>query len=160
MNVVVLSTIVALGMAVMAFFIRARAAKKPVSIRKIVLPPFFMSTGFFMFLYPPTHAPIRYAIAAFFSGVVLSYPLIATSGFQVQGNEVYMKRSKAFLFILVGLIAIRMLLKSYIGLYINPMETAGLFFILAFGMIVSWRIAMYFSYVRLQQQLKSGHMLT
>lgn len=159
MNVAVLSTVVALGMAVMAFFIRMRAAKKPVSVKKIVLPPFFMSTGFLMFVYPPTHVPVTYAIAAFFGGAVLSYPLIATSGFEVVGDEVYMKRSKMFLFILVGLIAIRVLLKSYIGLYIDPMETAGLFFILAFGMIVSWRIAMYFSYIRLQRDLKDNHVL-
>ncbi|BAU26699.1 membrane protein CcdC involved in cytochrome C biogenesis [Aneurinibacillus soli] len=160
MSVAVLSTIVVLFMAVMAFFIRMRAAKKPVSAKKIILPPFFMSTGFMMFLYPPTHVPVTYAVAAFVCGMILSYPLIATSRFEVVGDHIYMKRSKAFLVILLGLIAIRTTLKSYIGMYINPMETAGIFFILAFGMIVTWRIAMYFTYIRFQRDLKNDYDLT
>ncbi|MFB4475451.1 CcdC protein domain-containing protein, partial [Oceanobacillus caeni] len=39
------STIVFAGMAVFMIFIRLKAAKRPASIKKIILPPIMMSTG-------------------------------------------------------------------------------------------------------------------
>ncbi|WP_047150387.1 CcdC family protein [Aneurinibacillus tyrosinisolvens] len=160
MNITVISTVVGLLMATFMFFIRMRASKKPASLKKIILPPFFMSTGFLMFLFPGVQVHIKYAIAAFFVGALLSYPLIATSKFQIVGDDIYLKRSKAFVFILLGLVVLRVALKSYIGMYINVLETGGLFFILAFGMIVPWRIAMYFSYMKLQRNLNEDSILT
>lgn len=154
MNVTVISTVVAVFMALMVFMIRMKAAKKPASLKKIILPPIFMSTGFSMFFLPQMHIHVQYAIAAFFVGNLLSYPLIATSKFQIVGEDIYLKRSKAFVFILLGLVALRAILKSYVGEYINIMETAGLFFILAYGMILPWRIAMYFSFMKLKKTLK------
>lgn len=154
MSVTVISTIVALFMAMMVFMIRMKASKKPATLKKIILPPIFMSTGFSMFLIPQMHVHVDYAIAAFFVGNLLSYPLIATSKFEIVGEDIYLKRSKAFVFILLGLVALRTLLKSYVGSYISITETAGLFFILAFGMILPWRIAMYFNFMKLKKALK------
>ena len=151
MNLTVISTIVALFMAMMVFMIRMKAAKKPATVKKIILPPLFMSTGFSMFLVPQMHVHLQYAWIAFFVGTLLSYPLIVTSKFEIVGEDIYLKRSKAFVFILLGLVALRMGLKSYVGEYIDIMETAGLFFILAFGMILPWRIAMYFSFAKLKK---------
>ncbi|WP_027416971.1 CcdC family protein [Aneurinibacillus terranovensis] len=156
----IVSTIVALCMALMVFAVRMRASKKPASVKKIILPPVFMSTGFVMFLLPPFHVPVEYAIIAFFVGMLLSYPLIATSRFEIVDNDIYLKRSKAFVFILLGLVLLRMILKTYIGMYINYSETAGLFFVLAYGMILPWRIAMYFGYLRVQRQLDDETILT
>ncbi|MGR5879197.1 CcdC protein domain-containing protein [Bacillus pacificus] len=45
MNIVVLSSIVAVCMAVGAMFIRLKAAKKPATLKKIILPPFFYEYG-------------------------------------------------------------------------------------------------------------------
>ncbi|WCK54004.1 cytochrome c biogenesis protein CcdC [Aneurinibacillus sp. Ricciae_BoGa-3] len=158
--ITIISSIVALCMALMVFFVRMRAANKPASVKKIILPPFFMSSGFLMFLYPGFHVPVEYAIIAFFVGMLFSYPLIITSRFEVVGKDVYLKRSKAFVFILLGLVVIRLVLKTYISQYINVMETGSLFFVLAFGMIVPWRIAMYFSYLRVQRELDDKTILT
>ncbi|AMA71887.1 Membrane protein CcdC involved in cytochrome C biogenesis [Aneurinibacillus thermoaerophilus] len=159
-SMTIISTAIGLLMATVVFMIRMRVSKKPASLRKIILPPFFMSTGFTMFLYPPMHVHISYALLAFFVGTLLSYPLIMTSRFEVVGNDIYLKRSKAFIFILFGLVALRLALKSYVGMYISVTETAGLFFILAFGMIVPWRIAMCFEYLRLQRTLDEDSILT
>jgi membrane protein CcdC involved in cytochrome C biogenesis len=160
MSMTILSAVIGLFMATMVFIVRMRAAKKPASLKKIILPPFFMSTGFAMFLYPPMHVHVTYALFAFFVGTMLSYPLIATSRFEVVGKDIYLKRSKAFVFILLGLVVLRMMLKSYVGMYVGVEETAGLFFILAFGMIVPWRIAMYREYVKLYRTIGDDSILT
>ena len=66
-----------------------------------------------------------------------------------------MKPSKAFIFILVGLLAVRVALKSYLSQSIDLAELSGMFFLLAFAMIVSWRIAMYRSFTKLKDNKKS-----
>ena len=52
MNWALISTIVAVFMATTMIFIRAKAAKKPATEKRIILPPLFMSTGALMFLFP------------------------------------------------------------------------------------------------------------
>ena len=67
-----------------------------------------------------------------------------------------MKPSKAFIFILVGLLAVRVALKSYLSQSIDLAELSGMFFLLAFAMIVSWRIAMYRSFTKLKDKKRAG----
>ncbi|MGM7701284.1 CcdC family protein [Pseudalkalibacillus sp. Hm43] len=147
---VVASTIIAIVMASVALFIRMRAARKPASIKKIILPPLFMSTGFLMFLYPPARVNLDEALEALLVGALFSLLLIRTSSFEKRSDEIYLRRSKAFVFILIGLLLFRIVLKLYLGQQISIEETSGLFFILAFGMIAPWRIAMYFKFKKLQ----------
>jgi membrane protein CcdC involved in cytochrome C biogenesis len=158
-NLTVMSTAIGLCMAMVVFFLRMRAAKKPATFKKIVMPPLFMSTGFAMFFYPSMHVHVKYALLALFIGTILSYPLIMTSRFEIVGSDIYLKRSKAFIFILLGIMGLRLVLKSYVGTYVDVMETAGLFFILAFGMIVPWRIAMGVEYMKLYRTLKEDSSL-
>jgi membrane protein CcdC involved in cytochrome C biogenesis len=133
---------------VMAY--RVRESTRPITARKIVIPPFGMSTGFSMFLYPPARIPPLWAAAAFaFGALVLSYPLIKTSKLMRVGDVVMLRRSPAFLWILIGLVAIRIALRTYVGQFIDPLQTAGLFFVLAFGMIVVWRVRMLLEYRQL-----------
>ncbi len=137
-------------MASVALFVRMRAAKKPATVKKIILPPLFMSTGFLMFLYPPARVPWAEVLEAFIVGCVFSLLLIRTSTFEKRSNDIYLKRSKVFIIILVGLVIVRIGLKLYLGQQISIEETSGLFFILAFGMIAPWRLAMYFKFKKLQ----------
>jgi membrane protein CcdC involved in cytochrome C biogenesis len=51
--------------------------------------------------------------------------------------------------ILLVLLAIRLALHDYIGHIISPLQTASLFYLLAFGMIVRWRLVMYLQYQRI-----------
>jgi membrane protein CcdC involved in cytochrome C biogenesis len=141
-----LGMIVTLIMATIVIVVRMRATKKPVSIRGIIAPPLFMSTGFAMFHFPETATPLMYDFIAFFTGMLLSIPLILTSKFEIVGQDVYLKRSKAFFGILLGLLAIRFTMKVWVNDSFTPMQTAGLFFVLAYGMIVPWRIAMLYTY--------------
>ena len=126
--------------------VRTRAAKKPVTPWKLIAPPFFMSTGFAMFHYPEVVTPISYDLVAFCVGSIFSIPLILSSRFEVVDNEIYLRRSKAFIGILLVLFVIRLIVKMYVGDVFTPMQTAGLFFVLAFGMILPWRVAMFINF--------------
>jgi membrane protein CcdC involved in cytochrome C biogenesis len=145
-----IATIVFVFGALSMIFIRIKAADKPTNAKKILLPPLGMSTGFLMFIYPPTHIPWIWAGLAFLCGAVLfSIPLIKTSKFELQEGQVFLKRSPAFIYILGGLLAVRLALHTYIEQLLSIPQTGALFFILAFGMLVPWRIAMYLQYQKL-----------
>ncbi len=151
------TTVGALMMAVFAMFVRMKAAKKPANVKKIILPPVFMSTGFLMFTVPMFRVTPAEILEAFSVGMVFSILLIKTSKFEVRNNQIYLQRSKAFIYILVGLLLLRIIMKSVLGHYISFGETSGMFFILAFGMILPWRLAMLYSYKKLEKTLPENN---
>lgn len=130
---------------------RFRETTSPVSVRKIIVPPLAMSTGFFMFLTPATRVPLLWAVGAVLLGaLVLSYPMARTSRLTRDGDRILMQRSRAFLWILLGLVALRFALRAYVEQYLSPLQTGALFFLLAFGMIARWRATMLIEYLRLR----------
>ncbi len=136
------------ALAVLAW--RVREARGAVSMKKIVIPPLGMATGFCMFLVPAFRVPWTWAAAAFTIGAVaLAYPLVATSRLVRQGDAVMMQRSNAFFTVILALAAIRLLARSYFDRLLTVEQTGGLFFILAFGMILRWRAQMLLEYRRL-----------
>lgn len=146
----VLSTIFAVCMGLLVLFIRMKASKKPSSVKKIVLPPIFMSTGALMFLFPEFRVSSFQILEALTVGAIFSIFLIKTSKFEMKDNDIYLKRSKAFVFILLGLLAIRVVMKLVLSTQIDIGELTGMFWLLAFGMIVPWRIAMYIKYKKIE----------
>ncbi|WP_099355281.1 CcdC family protein [Fredinandcohnia onubensis] len=153
MYLVIASSIVAIMMAIFVTFLRAKSAQKPASVKKIILPPVFMSTGALMFVHPMFRVTPVEVLEAVVVGILFSILLIKTSSFEIRENEIYMKRSKAFIYILVGLLVIRIVLKSVLSTSIDFGELSGMFWILAFAMIVPWRIAMYVKYKKLASSL-------
>jgi membrane protein CcdC involved in cytochrome C biogenesis len=150
---VIASSIIAVIMAFVVMFIRIKASEKPTNAKKIILPPIFMSTGALMFLHPMFRVTTTELIEALALGGIFSIFLIKTSRFEIINSQIYLKRSKAFMFILIGLLVIRLALKSYLSNKIDYGELSGMFWLLAFGMIVPWRVAMYLSYRKLKKQL-------
>jgi membrane protein CcdC involved in cytochrome C biogenesis len=129
---------------------RLRESRRPVTIKTIVIPPLGMATGFSMFIFPAFRVSWSWALWAFLLGsLLLSYPLIRTSRLVLEQNTVMVRRSKVFFVVVLVLAAIRYLARGYIGRMISLEQTAGLFFVLAFGMILTWRTTMYFQYKRL-----------
>jgi membrane protein CcdC involved in cytochrome C biogenesis len=153
MNYVVLSTVGAAFMAIGVLFVRLKAAKKPTSLKKIVLPPIFMTSGAMMYLFPKFWLTPMEILEAVVVGMFFSIFLIKTSKFEIQGNDIYLKRSKAFVFILIGLLIIRIAMKSFLSSTIDLGQLSGMFFLLAYSMIVPWRVAMYMDYKRLYKEL-------
>jgi membrane protein CcdC involved in cytochrome C biogenesis len=154
MCLAIVSSVVAVIMALLILFVRMKASKKPTNAKKIILPPIFMSTGSLMFLNPLFRVTKGELIEAIVLGAFFSIFLIKTSKFEIRDRHIYLKRSKAFIWILVSLIVIRLALKSYLGRTIDYHQLSGMFYLLAFAMIVPWRVAMYVSYKRLEKQLK------
>ena len=119
---------------------RLREVRSAVTLRKIVIPPLGMATGFCMFLVPAFRIPWVWAGAAFLNGaVLLAWPLLLTTRLVRMGEAIMMKRSSAFLAVLFVLAAVRFLARGYFDTILTVQQSAGLFFILAFGMIVRWR---------------------
>jgi membrane protein CcdC involved in cytochrome C biogenesis len=129
---------------------RVREGRTAVSVSKIVLPPLGMTTGFSMFVVPAFRIPWAWAGIAFFLGAVgLAYPLLRTSRLVRQGEAVMMQRSSAFFTVMLMLAAVRILARGYFDTLLSAQQTAALFFVLAFGMIVRWRTEMLLEYRRL-----------
>ncbi len=152
--IALLSSVIAVCMAVGVMFLRFKAAKKPITKKKIILPPIFMSTGAMMYFLPDFRLTSLEIVEAISIGIIFSIFLIKTTKFEIKGEHIFMKPSKAFIFILVGLLAVRVALKSYLSQSIDLAELSGMFFLLAFAMIVSWRIAMYRSFTKLKKTIK------
>ncbi|MEG0383791.1 MAG: cytochrome c biogenesis protein CcdC [Solibacillus sp.] len=145
------STIMAVVMGTIVMVIRLRSQKKPVSTKKIIIPPIAMSTGALMFLFPEFRVEPLQIVEAVVVGLLFSTVLIATSKFEMRENQIYMKQSKAFPFILIGLLVLRIILKLVFSNNLDVAELGGMFFILAFSMILPWRLAMLMRYKKLQK---------
>ncbi|MFJ7976583.1 CcdC family protein [Peribacillus sp. JNUCC 23] len=152
MVMIYISSAVALFMAITVLIVRLKAAKKPVNLKKIILPPIFMSTGALMFMFPMFRLTGVEVLEAVLVGMVFSIFLIKTSSFEVRNNEIYIKRSKAFAFILIGLLIVRLVAKWLLSSSIDVGQLGGMFFLLAFAMIVPWRISMYLQYRKIHNE--------
>ncbi|XLG14471.1 DUF1453 family protein [Bacillus velezensis] len=153
---IIISSVIAAAMAISVMIVRIKSSDKPASPKKIILPPIFMSTGALMFLFPIFRVTGEEFLEAITLGVIFSIFLIKTSKFEIKNNEIYLKRSKAFVFILIGLLVIRIAMKTILSTTIDYGALSGMFWILAFGMIVPWRIAMFLSYRKLSNELKTA----
>jgi membrane protein CcdC involved in cytochrome C biogenesis len=158
-TVVIGSVIISLFMVAIVNFFRMKNTKKPVkNAKSIIIPPMGMATGFTMFIFAPMLRPtwieIAYAIVA---GMVFSIFLIKTSKFEIRENQIYMQRSKLFFVVLVGLIIVRYLAKFVLSTsyHLDAGEMSGMFFILAFSMILPWRIGMLLGYKKAEKQLQT-----
>ncbi|MFS0751715.1 CcdC family protein [Oceanobacillus sp. 1P07AA] len=146
------STIVFAFMAITMVFVRMRASKKPTNARKIILPPIFMSTGALMFVLPIFHISWIQVLEALVVGMIFSIFLIKTSRLEIIGDDIYVKPSKVFPIILIGLLVVRITIKIIIGSTISVGETTGMFFLLALGMIGTWRLAMLYQFLQLTKK--------
>ena len=143
--------------AVVVIMWRLREARSAVSLRKIIIPPLGMATGFSMFVDSAFRVPWSWAGIAFLTGAaVLAWPLLLTTRLELQGQTVRMKRSSAFLAVILVLAAVRIFARGYFDTILTTQQTAGIFFILAFGMIVIWRVKMLMDFKRLTAGLETS----
>jgi membrane protein CcdC involved in cytochrome C biogenesis len=132
---------------------RIREGRTAVTVRKIIIPPLGMATGFSMFVVPAFRVPLLWAAIAFAIGaVLLAWPLLATSRLIRDGDAIMMQRSGAFFLVVVALAAVRYFARGYFDSVMTLQQTAGLFFVLAFGMILRWRVSMLREYRTLTAQ--------
>ncbi|HUB34652.1 MAG TPA: cytochrome c biogenesis protein CcdC [Bryobacteraceae bacterium] len=129
---------------------RVRETRGAISMKKIVIPPLGMATGFSMFVVPAFRVPWSWAGLALLIGAVgLAWPLLLTSRLVRQGDVVMMQRSNAFFTVILVLAAIRLLARGYLDTVLSVEQTGAIFYLLAFGMIVRWRAWMLVEYRKL-----------
>lgn len=148
---VVGSTIMAIFMGTMITLARMRSSKKPVNPKKLLIPPIAMSSGALMFIFEEFRIGPTQILEAVAVGLLFSIVLIATSKFERRDNDIYLKQSKAFFFILIGILIIRILLKLFLSDTFDVGELGGMFWTLAFAMLWPWRIAMLVQYKKLKK---------
>jgi membrane protein CcdC involved in cytochrome C biogenesis len=147
------SIFVSIGGLIVVTIWRLREVRSAVSLRKIIIPPLGMATGFCMFFVPAFRIPWTWAGAAFLIGAAaLAYPLLLTTRLIRQGDAIMMKRSSAFLAVLFVLAAIRFLARGYFDTILTVQQSAALFFVLAFGMIVRWRARLLIDFRKLTSE--------
>lgn len=106
-----------------------------------------------MFIVPYFRVTGMELLEAIAVGMLFSLLLIKTSKFEIKEGHIYLKRSKAFAGILIGLLIVRIVGKSVLSQTIDVGQLSGMFFLLAFAMIVPWRISMYRQFRRMEEQL-------
>lgn len=140
-----LASVMAVFMGIGAIFVRQRAAKTPVTMKKVIIPPMMMSTGALMYVFPYFRLTTVEMIEAVAAGLIFSVVLVATTKYEVKDGALYVKQSKMFPVILVTLLVLRIIFKTVLSLTISPGEIGGMFFLLAFVMIVIWRLSMLYN---------------
>jgi membrane protein CcdC involved in cytochrome C biogenesis len=126
---------------------RVREGRSAVTLKKIVMPPLGMATGFCMFFVPAFRVPLLWGLGAFLTGAVLfAYPLLLTSDLHLQNGVIMMKRSSAFFAVIVVLAVARYFARGFFDRFLTLEQTGALFYLLAFGMILRWRAKLFFAY--------------
>jgi membrane protein CcdC involved in cytochrome C biogenesis len=126
---------------------RIREGRSAVTLRKIVMPPLGMATGFCMFIVPAFRVPWTWGLGAFFIGaVIFAYPLLLTSDLHLQNGVIMMKRSSAFFAVIIVLAVARYLARGFFDRFLTLEQTGALFYLLAFGMILRWRLKFLLAY--------------
>jgi len=126
---------------------RVREGRSAVTLKKIVMPPLGMATGFCMFFYPPCRVPWEWGLTAFLIGaVIFAYPLLLTSDLHLQNGVIMMKRSSAFFSVIIVLAVIRYFARGYFDRFLSLEQTGAIFYLLAFGMILRWRAKLFLAY--------------
>jgi len=84
--------------------------------------------------------------------------MLRTSRLVRDGEAIMMQRSNAFFLVVVVLAVIRIVARTYIDRFLDISQTGSISFVLAFGMILHWRMRMYFEYRQLTKDyvLASG----
>ncbi len=136
---------------------RVREGRTAVTMKKIVMPPVGMATGFSMFIVPAFRVPWTWGLGAFVIGaIIFAYPLLLTSDLHLQNGVIMMKRSSAFFAVIIVLAVVRYLARDYFDRFMSLEQTGALFYLLAFGMILRWRAKLFFAYRALTSGLALG----
>lgn len=146
------ASIGAVIMGIIVIFVRKHASKTPLTLKKIIIPPVMMSTGALMYIFPYFRLSFTHIAETVLIGAVFSIVLIITTKYEVKNSELYVRQTKAFPIILMGLLLARIALKYIFSLTTTPGEIGGMFFLLAFVMIGIWRLSMLIKHNEFKKQ--------
>ncbi|AIQ26140.1 MULTISPECIES: CcdC protein domain-containing protein [unclassified Paenibacillus] len=142
-----------LGVAAIIVLRRLMSEHRPMGKRafRIMLPILFLSPGLLLLLNGQVHLQQNETLLAILVGLAFSVPLIITTAYEKRDGRIYTKRNIGFLYFFVGILILRVILRSYL-LQIEPQNMAVLLFIVASSYIIPWRLA---SYLKFKKMIKS-----
>ena len=105
-----------------------------------------------MYIFPYFRLSWTHIAETVLIGAVFSVVLIITTKYEVKNSELYVRQTKAFPIILMGLLLARIALKYIFSLTTTPGEIGGMFFLLAFVMIGIWRLSMLIKHNEFKKQ--------
>ncbi|WP_459503469.1 CcdC family protein [Bacillus sp. C1] len=141
------------SIAVLIVLLRMRSMNRPMKRkgRRILFPLFFLIPGLSLYSVPMKLEIWQISLAAAI-GLILSIPLVILSGYEIRGDgQIYPKKSIAFIATFLVIVFIRYYFRSHIeGL--DPQSVGVLFFTVALGYIVPWRIGCYLKFRKVYQE--------
>lgn len=147
-----IASIGAVVMGILVIVIRQKASKTPLTMKKILIPPVAMSTGALMFVFPYFRLSPLHIFESVLIGLLFSLVIIWTTKYEVKADDLYVRTTKAFPIILMSLLILRIALKYIFSLSTTPGEIGGMFFLLAFVMILLWRLSMLMKLMKFKKQ--------
>jgi membrane protein CcdC involved in cytochrome C biogenesis len=151
------ATVLAVVMTIFWMGFRQREAARPLSPRRILIPPLGMSTGTFMYIVPAFRPAPTQLLEALGAGAICGAILVATTKLELRERSVYLRRSRAIMYVLLALIAVRWIARLWLRQTVPFQQLSGMFFLLALIMILEWRAAMFVSYRRLAASARGGN---
>ncbi|MCM3735260.1 cytochrome c biogenesis protein CcdC [Bacillus cytotoxicus] len=146
---------IVLLIAALVLWRRTRAMSHPIKgngIRLLVPILFLLPPSFATILNPNVHLAYWEWICAVILGMLLSIPLIWTTGYEIRSDQhIYAVRNKNFIISFLIIFAIRFLLRDRLT-WLGPETEIALFMTVALAYILPWRII---SFIKFRQLYKS-----
>jgi membrane protein CcdC involved in cytochrome C biogenesis len=124
---------------------RTRAMVRPIkgSGMRILLPLLYMSPALSVVIQPSVHMTSIEIVVSVIFGIVLSVPLIYTTGYEIrEDGKIYAKKSIGFVIALICVFIIRRLVNNFLP-HIDALTLNALSIISLFVYIGLWRIISY-----------------
>jgi membrane protein CcdC involved in cytochrome C biogenesis len=124
---------------------RTRAMVRPIkgSGLRILLPLLYMSPALSVVIQPSVHMTSIEIVVSVIFGIVLSVPLIYTTGYEIrEDGKIYAKKSIGFVIALICVFIIRRLVNNFLP-HIDALTLNALSIISLFVYIGLWRIISY-----------------
>jgi membrane protein CcdC involved in cytochrome C biogenesis len=124
---------------------RTRAMVRPIkgSGLRILLPLLYMSPALGVVIQPSVHMTSIEIVVSVIFGIVLSVPLIYTTGYEIrEDGKIYAKKSIGFVIALICVFIIRRLVNNFLP-HIDALTLNALSIISLFVYIGLWRIISY-----------------
>jgi membrane protein CcdC involved in cytochrome C biogenesis len=95
------------------------------------------------------HLPMLEILTAVALGSILATPILLTTNYELREDQVYVKKSKTFIYIILALLVLRIALKSILYSLIPVTDQLVLTFIMATVYVTIWRVGSFVKFRRL-----------
>lgn len=118
---------------------------------KILLPIIYLLPVLSLFSQLPSQLKIWEIGVASLIGVLFAVPLMLTTNYEIrQDGQIYAQKNKTFFIALLAVLVIRIVLRQFFS-GMDPASLSLLFYTIALGYVVPWRIASFVKFRKVKQ---------